>query len=326
MRVAKNAIVTLRQRVTDPEGRVIDEGAEPITYLHGGYGDIFAKLEEALEGKEAGDAIRVTLAPADTVGEVDPALIEMADPDEFGTPPQPGDLVEREAGGETRIYRVSEIADGRVVVDANHPLAGLTLDFAATIAAIRPATTEEIAVKTKAETPPALASVAVGPSTVRGPWGLRYAIHSQTHKLFWQAPMFILPGIAALLYSLGHEDGFYAVMAAWLGWCFLGAPVIGTAIRLWGDKFLFFDFSPNLRPTALERRIATIGQVGPVLAGLLAIVGGLAMGGFSDVVGVLGAGVAIALLLVIPGAFVIPFLVIVLTGFRVRPVVDGSGE
>ena len=63
MQVAKNSVVTLDYHVTDPDGEVVDEGREPLVYLHGGYDDIFPKIEEALQGKKVGESVNVKLQP-----------------------------------------------------------------------------------------------------------------------------------------------------------------------------------------------------------------------------------------------------------------------
>lgn len=66
--VAKNHIVTLDYHVTDPDGEVVDEGREALVYLHGGYDDIFPKIEEALHGKSIGESVQVKLQPDEAFG------------------------------------------------------------------------------------------------------------------------------------------------------------------------------------------------------------------------------------------------------------------
>lgn len=325
MRVGKDRVVTLRHRVTTPDGAVLDEGAEPIRYLHGGYGDIFDKLEQALDGKEVGDCIQVPLSPAEAFGEYDQSLVAVEAADSFETAPQKGDQFERQVDGESRLYRVIEIADGKVVVDANHPLAGLDLVFAATIIHIRAASDAEIAAKA----PPGAAPpqpLSEERMRLSGPVSmvLRFSIYSAAHKLFWQAPLFLLPALAALLYWLGQENACWGLTALWLAWAFLAAWLTGKAIRRWGYRFWFFDFSPNTQPSPLERRIATLGQAVPVVLGLLAVIVAVALDGFHDLLAKLGVGLAVAFVLIIPGGFILPFLVMVLSGFRVRPVIDGE--
>lgn len=140
MKIAKDVVVTLRQRVTDLDGAVVDDGAEPVSYLHGGYHDIFDRIESALDGKSVGDEVSVRLEPKEAFGEYDPEQVVVAGFDQFTNPPQPGEMVER--GGE--LYRVVELRDDSVVLDGNHPFAGLHLIFQGEVQDVRPARAEEI--------------------------------------------------------------------------------------------------------------------------------------------------------------------------------------
>lgn len=130
--------------MTDVHGRVIDEGEDPIRYVHGGYHDIFDKIEQALDGKNVGDVVTVRLEPKDAFEEYDPDLVVVAGIDQFERPPSQGDMVERDLGKGAQLYRVTELRDEAVVLDGNHPLAGLTLDFQAEVLAVRPASVEEV--------------------------------------------------------------------------------------------------------------------------------------------------------------------------------------
>lgn len=145
MRIGKDCVVTLRQRVTLPDGAVLDDGDVPIRYVHGGYQDIFDKIEHALEGKGAGDVVTVRLTPQDAFGDHDPNLVIVAGLDQFHQPPKQGDMVERDHGHGVQLYRVTEVGGGAVMLDGNHPFAGLTLDFQAEVREIRLATAEEVA-------------------------------------------------------------------------------------------------------------------------------------------------------------------------------------
>lgn len=144
MKIARNCAVTLRQRVSDVHGRVIDAGAEPVRYIHGGYHDLFATIEQALDGKGVGDLVTVRLEPKDSFGEHDPGLVIVAGMDDFAQPPALGDMVERDQGQGTQLYRVVEIREDGVVLDGNHPFAGMTLDFQAEVLEIRPASVDEV--------------------------------------------------------------------------------------------------------------------------------------------------------------------------------------
>ncbi|HEY8856880.1 MAG TPA: peptidylprolyl isomerase, partial [Rugosibacter sp.] len=71
MQIARNSVVTLKYTVKDPDGNLIDAGSAPLVYLHGGYGGIFDRIEEEIQGKVAGDSIEVKLQPEDAFGEYD---------------------------------------------------------------------------------------------------------------------------------------------------------------------------------------------------------------------------------------------------------------
>ena len=148
MQVAKNTVVTLDYSVTDPDGGLLDAGKEPLVYLHGGYDDIFPKIEESLQGKKVGESIVVKMQPDDAFGEYDTELLQIeprsAFPKELQVGMQFEGLPEGADDDEAIIYRVTEIADDRVVLDGNHPLAGMALIFTCTVTAVRPASSEEI--------------------------------------------------------------------------------------------------------------------------------------------------------------------------------------
>jgi FKBP-type peptidyl-prolyl cis-trans isomerase SlyD len=147
--ITKNMVVTLEYSATDIDGNMIDEGKEPLTYLHGGYEEIFLPVEFALEGKAVGDSVTVKVQPAMAFGEYDPELIHIVPVEELPQPLTVGMQIEGSAGddGEEQSFfsTVTEIAAGKAVLDANHPLAGVALVFNCTVLEIRRATAEEIA-------------------------------------------------------------------------------------------------------------------------------------------------------------------------------------
>jgi FKBP-type peptidyl-prolyl cis-trans isomerase SlyD len=145
--VAKNCVVTLSYDVTDTDGVVVDPGEAPLRYLHGGYEDIFPVIEEALEGKCVGETVTVKLQPDQAYGEYDADLVQIEPIDSLPQPVAIGMQIEGAPEGEpdaTVFYRVTEIAEGKVVLDGNHPLAGMALVFTATVTAVRPASPTEI--------------------------------------------------------------------------------------------------------------------------------------------------------------------------------------
>ncbi len=146
MEIVKNAVVTLNYTVHDPDGNMIDDGKNPLVYLHGGYDAIFPHLEEALHGKSVGDKIVVKLQPEEAFGDYDESLVMIEPADLFPDNIEIGMAFERvgEDGEEDMLFRVTDIAEGKVVVDGNHPLAGTALVFDMTVADVRMATAEEI--------------------------------------------------------------------------------------------------------------------------------------------------------------------------------------
>ena len=146
--VAKHSVVTLEYHVTDPDGEVVDEGREPLVYLHGGFDDIFPLIEEALQGKTVGESVQVKLQPDEAFGEYDAEMVQVEPRKDFPKEIEVGMQFEGgpEEGDEDEIviYRVTEIADDKVVLDGNHPLAGMALIFTCTVTAIRPASAEEL--------------------------------------------------------------------------------------------------------------------------------------------------------------------------------------
>jgi len=146
--VEKNKVVTLSYNLTDPDGNMLDEGNQPIVYLHGGYGGVFLPIEDALEGKSVGDSITVKLQPNDAFGEYDFDLMQIEAVENLPQPLKVGMMIE----GETEegleesavFYTVTEIADGKAVLDGNHPLSGMALVFIGAVTDIRPATAAEI--------------------------------------------------------------------------------------------------------------------------------------------------------------------------------------
>lgn len=144
-------MVTLDYTVSDTEHHLIDSGAEPIVYLHGGYGDIFEKLETALEGKTIGDNVVVTLLAKEAFGEYQNDLILREPRSSFDNTLELDQHIEMIYGdGEDDedaikiIYTVVAIEGDTVVLDGNHPLAGINIVFDTTVIGIREASQSEI--------------------------------------------------------------------------------------------------------------------------------------------------------------------------------------
>ncbi|AMP10474.1 FKBP-type peptidyl-prolyl cis-trans isomerase family protein [Collimonas arenae] len=150
MKIAKNTVVTVRYKLSDAQGNLIEEGSEPMVYLHGGYENTLPKIEEALEGKEAGYQTELQVEPDDAFGEYDSNLVKIEPRNRLPTPLEVGMQFEGTPDNEddeehALIFTVTDIADDKVVLDGNHPLAGIALRFNLNVTEVRAATEEEIA-------------------------------------------------------------------------------------------------------------------------------------------------------------------------------------
>jgi FKBP-type peptidyl-prolyl cis-trans isomerase SlyD len=145
MNIFANTVVSITFRLFDDKDALIEETREPVTYLHGGYSGMFPKVEEALNFKQVGDSVSVSLDPDDAFGEYDPELIRMEAVDSLPPDVAIGGYLVAEENGEEQVWRVTSIAEGKAVLDGNHELAGQRLRFDATVVEIRPATQDEIA-------------------------------------------------------------------------------------------------------------------------------------------------------------------------------------
>jgi FKBP-type peptidyl-prolyl cis-trans isomerase SlyD len=147
MQIANQRVVTIDYTLTDEKGEVLDssKGQEPLTYLHGG-GNIIPGLESALEGKAAGDALKVTVPAAEGYGERDEELVQDVPREQF-----PGEQIEvgmrfhAQSSDGSQVVTVVAVDDRKVTVDGNHPLAGMNLAFDVKVLEVRDATADEIA-------------------------------------------------------------------------------------------------------------------------------------------------------------------------------------
>ncbi len=147
MRIDRGTVVRLAYELRDADGLPVeDEGAE-LAYLHGGYGNIFPKVEEALAGKEIGAEVNLTLEPLDAFGEYDAELLRVEPRERFPEAVEVGmrfEGVPGEREEDSLIYTVTDITPDTVVVDGNHPLAGERLWFRCEVKDVRAATREEL--------------------------------------------------------------------------------------------------------------------------------------------------------------------------------------
>jgi FKBP-type peptidyl-prolyl cis-trans isomerase SlyD len=149
MEITRQCVIALTWTLKDTLGEVLDELEEPVEFLVGGE-DLLARIEDALQGHEAGDSLDLHLEPEEAFGDYNEQLLfleprglfpaELAEGMTFeGLPPgastqAPGDL----------LYAVTEIYPEHVVVDGNHPLAGIAIRLHLKVEKVREATEEEI--------------------------------------------------------------------------------------------------------------------------------------------------------------------------------------
>ena len=155
MKIEKNTVVSLRYKLTDAQNNIIEEPDSPMVYLHGGYEGTFPKIETLLDGQDVGYEASIQLEPSEAFGEYDPELLKIEPRARFPEPLEVGmqfeGVPDAEDGGdaadiddEPLIYTVTDVADSQVVLDGNHPLAGMALRFWVQVEDIRAATDEEI--------------------------------------------------------------------------------------------------------------------------------------------------------------------------------------
>ena len=147
MRIDRGKVVTLAYEMRDCDGQTVEDEGAHLSYLHGGFGGIFPKVEQALEGREVGHEVSLTLEPEDAFGEYDAELLRMEPRECFPEALELGmrfEGVPGEREDEARIYTVTDITAAAVVVDGNHPLAGERLWFKCSVADVRAATPDEL--------------------------------------------------------------------------------------------------------------------------------------------------------------------------------------
>ena len=152
IRIDKDTWVTVRYRLFDSGGEPLEDGEREWTYLHGGYGAVFPKVERVLEGRETGDRATLYLEPEDAFGDYDAQRLRVAPRDRFPATLESGMTFEGVPGepDDGQLYTVTDFTDEAVVLDGNHPLAGMALRFELEVDDVRAATDEEIAAEVTA--------------------------------------------------------------------------------------------------------------------------------------------------------------------------------
>jgi FKBP-type peptidyl-prolyl cis-trans isomerase SlyD len=141
MKITAGHLVSLQVKMYDAQGELMEESEVPLVYLHG-TGDIFPKIEQALEGQETGFATSVWLEPEDAFGDDDASLLHLVPLAKLGKDVDLGMQFEGVPGQpqDGRLYRVVDLNDDVAVLDGNHPLAGRALRFDVEVVGVEPAT------------------------------------------------------------------------------------------------------------------------------------------------------------------------------------------
>lgn len=148
MNIGEKCVVSFHYKLTNSEGEQLDssDGQEPLKYLHGA-SNIVPGLEKELEGKKAGDALKVEVQPEEGYGEMNPQLVQKVPHSAFeGAPEIKAGMQFQAQGpdGQAQLITVKEVSDDEVTVDGNHPLSGQVLNFDVTIEDVREASAEEL--------------------------------------------------------------------------------------------------------------------------------------------------------------------------------------
>jgi FKBP-type peptidyl-prolyl cis-trans isomerase SlyD len=149
MRIESPCVVSLTWSMTDAQNRPIDALDAPTEFFFGG-NDLLATIEDALAGQSAGFEAQVQVEPEQAFGDYRPELVCFEPRALFPAELSLGMAFEGLPEGHTTkgmpgdaIYLVTEIYPEHVVLDANHPLAGMALRLTIQVRAVRPATAEE---------------------------------------------------------------------------------------------------------------------------------------------------------------------------------------
>ncbi len=147
MKVQENTVVGIHYTLKNDEGDVLDSSnnLDPLQYLQG-KGNIISGLEQALDGKESGDKVNVTLEPEDAYGSYRDELVQQVPKSAFQgvNDLQEGMRFQAQTEQGALPIKIINIEDDTVTVDGNHELAGERLHFDVSIESVRQATNEEL--------------------------------------------------------------------------------------------------------------------------------------------------------------------------------------
>lgn len=144
--IKNDKVVTITYSILNSQQAVIEQHDMPVSYLHGGQLSLLPGIENALAGHQIGDRIEILLAPEEALGLRDESLVLVDDID--NVPPEfhfVGAKVEFYNDlGETKVFYVTQIENGKLTMDGNPPLAGESVTWIVNVIDIRDASPNEI--------------------------------------------------------------------------------------------------------------------------------------------------------------------------------------
>lgn len=144
--IRSGKLVSLTYRIEDGRGQILEQTDLPVSYIHGGQTELIGGMDAAVQGRAVGDEVELILDPEDGFGPYDPSLTFTDDLE--NVPPQfrfvGAEVRMQNEQGEVRPFHVTHIAEGKLTVDGNHPLAGKTLRVCIRIEEVRDPTQAEL--------------------------------------------------------------------------------------------------------------------------------------------------------------------------------------
>lgn len=149
MQIAPNTVASLAYVLTNTQGETLDQAdtQQPFVYMHGAH-NIIPGLENALNGKQAGDTLEVTIPPEQAYGLKDDSLMQEVPRSMFAGVEEeqiiPGAEFHAQTNAGMQTIVITAVNGDTITIDGNHPLAGQTLHFDVTVLDVRAATKDEI--------------------------------------------------------------------------------------------------------------------------------------------------------------------------------------
>lgn len=166
LKVGDNTVVTVEFWISNTDGETLDDSGGPVTFLHRGHDSLLPRLDDGIEGQAAGFEQTFHLEPQDAFGDYDSDLLRVEDRSRFPEPLEVGmrfegvpgpdndddtgpmvteaDDDDEEPDDNALIFVVTDLSDNKVVLDANHPFAGMALRVRVKLLSVRAADSEEI--------------------------------------------------------------------------------------------------------------------------------------------------------------------------------------